>query len=139
RVRTCSGASLALSLAFALCQLPGLAQAQTATAVVPLLSVNLQEAEVDALTEALAEGLHQASARAVRGGRSVRRRLPEAGIAPDCPSDPSCVSQLRTRLEVQALVFVILTKVGTQIQVDPSIYVNEQAEARPALRGPGED
>jgi len=132
-------ASLGLVLGLVLCHLPGLGQAQTQTAVVPLLSVNLQEAEVDALTETLAQGLHQASAHPVRGGRSVRRRLPEAGVAPDCPSDPTCVSQLRARLEVQALVFVILTKVGTHIQVDPSICLTEQAEARPALRGPSED
>jgi hypothetical protein len=126
--------SPALALALALCGLPGLAFSQTA-AVVPLLSVNLQEAEVDALTEALAEGLQAASAQVVRGGRSIRRRLPEGGVAPDCPSDSACALDLLARLEVEALVFVILTKVGAQVQIDPSIWINGQAEARTALRG----
>lgn len=125
----------ALILCLGLLGVPSLAEASRATAVVPLLSVNLEEAEVDRLTEALAQALQQTTGGTVQGGRPVRRRLPEGGLSPDCPADPSCVAQLQTRLEADGLVFVILTQVGARVQVDPSLWLDGRSEPRPALRG----
>lgn len=104
-------------------------------AVVPLVVVNLDADEADTLGRALARGLQDAGAGPVLGGRPVRRRLPDSGVAPDCPAQAPCVADLRDRLEAEALVFVIVSRVGDRLQIDPTVVLEGAGEARPALRG----
>lgn len=114
---------------------PSAASAAEGAAVVPLLVVNLEDEAVDQVTEALARALVDGGAGPVRGGREVRRRLPDEGLSPACPSDPTCLANLRARLEAGPLVFVVLARVGEELQADPTVVIEGEAEARPALKG----
>lgn len=103
-------------------------------AVVPLLVVNLEAPEVDAVGAALARALTHTGAGPVLGGRAVRRRLPDSGLAPDCTARPECVQDVRQRLEADALVFVIVSRVGQQIQIDPTVVIDGAPGPRAAVR-----
>ena len=104
-------------------------------AVVSLLTVNLSVEEADALTARLAEALTMVRGTVVRGGRPVRRLLPEEGLPADCAVSEACIRAVQSSVEAEALVFVVVTRLGTEVQVDPTVVVAGRAEARPAVRG----
>ena len=106
-------------------------------AVVSLLAVNVSVETLDELSERVADALAKASGAVVQGGREVRRRLPDDAVAPNCPALPACIASMRRRLESESLVFVVVTRVGNEIQIDPTLVARGTAvaEARPAVRG----
>ena len=108
-----------------------------AAAVVPLLSVNLTVEQTDALTSRLAAALTDARRAAVFGGRAIRRRLPESGLPLDCAVSAPCLADVRTRVEAEVLVMVVLTRIGDLIQLDPTIVGLDGSQVRPAVRGTG--
>ncbi|MEM7674712.1 MAG: hypothetical protein AAF449_01775, partial [Myxococcota bacterium] len=91
------------------------------------------------LTERLAETLSELRATSVRGGRLVRRLLPEGSIPADCAISEPCQERVRQTLEAERLIFVVATRIGDTIQLDPTVITRSTAESRPALRGRLED
>jgi hypothetical protein len=87
-------------------------------AIIPQLAVNVDDRRVDALTEELAETLHQRLVVDAIGGSDVARRLPSDGLPDDCLAQPACVADLGSRLDADELIFVVLVQVGQDIQVD---------------------
>jgi len=86
--------------------------------VIPQLAVNVDDRRVAALTEELAETLHQRLVVDAIGGADVARRLPSDGLPDDCLVQRACVTDLGTRLDADELLFVVLVQVGQDIQVD---------------------
>nr|MBA3820409.1 hypothetical protein [Deltaproteobacteria bacterium] len=110
------GAALAVVLV-----LPGVAHAERIkVAVVPGLAVNVETARVDAIGQDLADALATELDVDAIGGLEVRRRLPAEGLAADCMTTPSCVSDVATRLGASQLLFVVMvdTGGGTSVQID---------------------
>jgi hypothetical protein len=120
---------LRLSLAVMLLAVPGIASANPVKiAVVPGIAVNLDSARVDALSQDLAEALSTELEVEALGGLEVRRRLPIAGLPPDCVANQACITDVARRLDVQQLLFVVMVDTGTGgvIQVD-STWVDPAA------------
>ncbi len=103
-------------------------------AIIPLVSVNLEPEELDVLTNALANALRQSTGTSVRGGLQVRRLLPEAGLPAECPILDDCVARVRRLLEADFLVFLVMTRLGEHVQIDPTVVFNDRAEARAPVR-----
>jgi hypothetical protein len=106
-------------------------------AVVPSISVNLDAARVDALSQDLAEALHTELDVDAIGGLDVRRLLPPAGLPADCVANQACIDDVAKRLQAQQLLFVVMIDTGTggAIQVD-STWVDaatHQSAPRPAI------
>lgn len=106
-------------------------------AVVPGIAVNLDAARVDALSQDLASALAAELDIDAIGGVEVRRKLPEAGLQPDCVANQACIADVAQRLEVHQLLFVVMIDTGTggAIQVD-STWVDVAAHksaSRPAI------
>jgi hypothetical protein len=105
-------------------------------AVVPSVTVNIDIARVDALSQDLAEALEtQLEVQAI-GGLEVRRLLPQ-GIPADCVASSVCVRDLATRLDVNQLLFVAMVDTGLSgaIQID-SMWVDpatDRRASRPAI------
>ena len=87
-------------------------------AIIPSVAVNLDIAEVDLLTQALAEALVDELDIEAAGGLEVRRQLPVDGLPADCLTTPSCVDALATRLHATQLLFVVMIGTGHSIEVD---------------------
>ena len=121
--------------------LPGAASADPVgrikVAVVPGIAVNLDAARVDALSQDLANALQSELDVDAIGGVEVRRKLPEAGLAPDCVANQTCIADVARRLEATQLLFVVMIDTGTggAIQVD-STWVDpatRKSASRPAI------
>ena len=101
--------------------LPRLAAAERVkVAVVPGIAVNLDTARVDALSQELADALRTVLDIDTIGGLEARRRLPVAGLPPDCVATQACIADVAKRLEAQQLLFVVMVDIGAgnAIQVD---------------------
>ena len=99
----------------------GLATAERLkVAIVPGIAVNLDTARVDALSQDLADGLRSVLDLEIVGGLEVRRRLPIAGLPPDCVALQACIDDVARRLDVQQLLFVVMVDTGSHgtVQVD---------------------
>jgi hypothetical protein len=94
--------------------------APTKVAVVPGLAVNLDASRVDALSQELADALNAELVVEATGGLVVRRALPPEGLAPDCVTTPSCVSDVAKRVGASQLIFVVMVDSGAggSIQID---------------------
>jgi hypothetical protein len=125
-------------LAMLLLALPRLASAdRLKVAVVPGIAVNLDAARVDALSQDLASALVAELDIDAVGGIEVRRKLPEAGLQPDCVANQACIADVARRLGVQQLLFVVMIDTGTggAIQVDSTWVdvVAHKSASRPAI------
>ena len=94
------------------------AESPRRVAIIPQLAVNVDDRRVVALTEELAETLHQRLVVDAIGGVDVSRRLPTEGLPDDCLVQKACVDDLGVRLDADELIFVVLVQVGQDIQVD---------------------
>ena len=106
-------------------------------AVVPSISVNLDAARVDALSQDLAEALRAELDIDTVGGLDVRRLLPAQGLPADCVANQACINDVARRLDAQQLLFVVMIDTGSggAIQVD-STWVDattHQSAPRPAI------
>lgn len=128
-----------LILALLVCAaLPSVARAgRLRVAVVPSISVNLDAARVDALSQDLAEALRAELDIDAIGGLEVRRLLPPAGLPADCVANQVCINDVARRLGAQQLLFVVMIDTGTggAIQVDSTWVdsVTHQSSPRPAI------
>jgi hypothetical protein len=130
-----------LALAVLLLVLPRLASAERVkVAIVPGTAVNLEITRVDALSQDLADALRTELDVETIAGLEVRRRLPDAGLPPDCVVNQACIADVARRLEAQQLLFVVMIDTGTSgaIQVDTTWVdsVNHKSAARPAIQVP---
>ena len=127
-----------LALLVVICALSRVASAdRVKVAVVPGIAVNLDAARVDALSQDLASALASVLDIDAVGGIEVRRKLPEAGLPPDCVANQACIADVAKRLEAQQLLFVVMIDTGTggAIQVD-STWVDPESHksaSRPAI------
>src|SRR5882757_4842761 len=86
--------------------LPSVAHAgRVKVAVVPSISVNLDAARVDALSQDLAEALRTELNIDAIGGLEVRRLLPPQGLPADCVANQACINDVAKRLGAQQLLF----------------------------------
>lgn len=106
-------------------------------AVVPGIAVNLDTARVDTLSQELADGLRSVLDIDTIGGLEVRRRLPSAGLPPDCVAVQACIDDVARRLDAQQLLFVVMVDTGSNgtVQVDTTwIDVpGRKTASRPAI------
>ncbi len=103
------------------CAVPRIAAAdKLRVAVVPGITVNLDAARVDALSQELADALELELDIDAIGGLEVRRQLPPDGIPPDCIATPACVADVAMRVNAPQLLFVVMVDTGTggAIQID---------------------
>jgi hypothetical protein len=127
-----------LILVVVLLALPRIASAgPVKVAVVPSISVNLDAARVDSLSQDLAEALHTELEVEAIGGLDVRRLLPPQGLPADCVANQACITDVARRLGVQQMLFVVMidTGAGGAIQVDSTWVdaVAHQSAPRPAI------
>jgi hypothetical protein len=101
-------------------------------AVVPVFSVNVDTARVDAIGQDLAEALSTALEVEARGGLDVRRQLPPEGLPPDCVTTPACVADVAKRTGAQQLLLVFMAATADGVQVDTTW--SEPATGRQAAR-----
>lgn len=89
-------------------------------AVVPSEAINLDDSNVDALSQDLADALGTELDLEVLGGLAVRRQLPSEGLPDECAVTPSCAAEVARSLEVDELLFLVLVKNGATgaIQID---------------------
>ncbi|HEY8142819.1 MAG TPA: hypothetical protein VIG06_09110 [Kofleriaceae bacterium] len=80
--------------------------------------VNVTPAEAQAMSEALGKALHEKLMVDVIAGAEAARRLPEEGIADNCVVDKACIADIAQRLSADQLLFLVVVKVGTRVQVD---------------------
>ena len=130
-----------LALVVLLLVLPRAARAgRVKVAIVPGTAVNLEITRVDALSQDLADALRTELEVDTIAGLEARRRLPDAGLPPDCVVNEACIADVARRLEAQQLLFVVMIDTGTSgaIQVDTTWVdtVNHKSAARPALQVP---
>lgn len=130
-----------LALVIALAVSPRLASAEhVRVAIVPGTAVNLDATRVDALSQDMADALRTELDVDTIAGLEVRRRLPDAGLPPDCVVNQVCIADVARRLDAQQLLFVVMIDTGTSgaIQVDTTWVdaVRHVSAARPALQVP---
>jgi hypothetical protein len=130
-----------LVLAIVLLALPRIASAERVkVAIVPGTAVNLEITRVDALSQDLADALRTELDVDTIAGLEVRRRLPDAGLPPDCVVNQACIADVARRLEAQQLLFVVMIDTGTSgaIQVDTTWVdsVHHKSAGRPAIQVP---
>ena len=109
-------------------------------AVVPSIAVNLDPARVDTLGRDLADAFASELDVDAVGGLEVRRQLPVDGVAPDCPTVPSCVADVAKRLGASQLLFVVMVDAtgSGAVQIDSTwvdVATGERA-SRPAIDVP---
>jgi hypothetical protein len=99
--------------------------------------VNLGTARVDSLSQELADALRTVLDIDTIGGLEARRRLPAAGLPPDCVATQACIDDVAARLEAQQLLFVVMVDAGAggAIQVDTTWVdvAGKKAVSRPVI------
>ena len=101
-------------------------------AIVPSLSVGIDAARIDALSQELAEALTGALEVDAIGGVEVRRKLPPGGLPAECVATPACAADVARRLDASQILFVVIVDTGGATQLD-STWV-EPASGRAAPR-----
>jgi hypothetical protein len=80
--------------------------------------VNVAPAEGEKISEALGNALHAKLMVDVIAGAEAARRLPEQGVADNCVVDKACIADVAQRLSADQILFLVVVKVGSRIQVD---------------------
>ncbi|HEU5060709.1 MAG TPA: hypothetical protein VFU21_29465 [Kofleriaceae bacterium] len=99
---------------------PGAAGAQPVprVGVAVATGVNIAPGEAQAMSEALGKALHRELRVDVIAGGEAARRLPEEGLADGCVVDRACIADVAQRLSADQLLFLVVVKVGSRVQVD---------------------
>jgi hypothetical protein len=80
--------------------------------------INLAPAEAEKISEALGKALHATLMVDVIAGAEAARRLPEEGVADNCVVDKACMADIAQRLSADQILFLVVVKVGSRVQVD---------------------
>lgn len=86
--------------------------------IVISVTVNIDSAPADDIGAQLAAALVKRLKVDAIGGAEVTRRLPDGGLADECVSTPACIADLGHRLDADQLLFLVVVRVGTDVQVD---------------------
>jgi hypothetical protein len=128
---------LPLAIVIALTGSAGADEVPIRVAVVPGISVNLDTARVDALSQDLAQALSSELLVDAVGGLEVRRLLPPEGLPPDCVTTPACTADVAKRTNATQLLFVVMVDSGAggSIQIDTTWVdpASGQSASRPAI------
>ena len=82
--------------------------------------VNISREQAEAIGAALGDGLRDALVIDVIAGAHAARRLPPDGVGELCVTRPDCVRDVAARLDADDLLFVVIVKLGSRVQVDPT-------------------
>lgn len=100
--------------------------------VVVSTGVNLtEEARVD-LSARVGEALSRELVVDVTAGREVARRLEPNAPGPECYLDRTCQAGVAARLDVEQLLVLLATRIGTRLQIEPTWI--EVASGRAVVR-----
>jgi hypothetical protein len=106
-------------------------------AIVPAISVGLDAAKVDALSQDMADALSNELVVDAVGGLEIRRQLPAEGVPADCVATPTCTADVARRLNASQLLFVVMVDAGAggAVQVDTTWVepATGRSVARPAI------
>jgi len=80
--------------------------------------VNVAPAEAQAMSEALGKALHGKLMVDIIAGGEAARRLPEEGVPDGCIVDKACIADIAQRLSADQLLFLVVVRVGSRIQID---------------------
>ena len=121
------GAVAAAAVALAAAGAPRLARAEQAgrdqaprVGVAVSVRVNVEPAEAEAVADALGRALRETLVVDVIAGAEAARRLPPDGLPESCVIEKPCVKDVAQRLAADELLFLVVVKVGSRIQVDPT-------------------
>lgn len=109
--------------------------------VVVSTRVNVTVDEADALADKLGAALRKQLIVDPIAGPEVTRRLAELKMPEDCVAQPDCVSEVARRLDADELLFLVVVRVGTTVQID-STWVqvaSGRAVSRDAIIIQGDD
>lgn len=79
--------------------------------------VNVPEAESKAIALELATALRARFDAEIIAGDPVRNKLP-ARVPEDCVSDAACIGEVGDRVGADQLLFLVMVRVGTKVQID---------------------
>ncbi len=96
------------------------AQVDRRIGVVVSVRVNVNADEARALADQLASGLSAELPVDVVSGAETERRLPQGGLPDECVADAPCRVDLGRRLDADELLFLVIVRMGEQVQIDPT-------------------
>ncbi|HTM20582.1 MAG TPA: hypothetical protein VL172_08750 [Kofleriaceae bacterium] len=88
--------------------------------IVVSTAVNVTADQARALADSMGQALTDELGVEVIAGAETERRLPAGGLAEECVAKPECRSDLGRRLDADELLFLVVIKVGDEIQIDPT-------------------
>lgn len=112
------------------------AEASPRIGVIVAISVNTTAEEANEVATGLAAALQSELIVDVISGDEVARRLPDGGLSDVCVLDPACIRTAGDRLGTDQLLILAIVKVGTRLQVDPTVVDVQTGAAvsRPAIQ-----
>ncbi len=80
--------------------------------------VNVTPEDADQMAAALGEALETRLGVVATAGPEARRRMPLDGLPESCAGDAGCRADLAQRLNADELLFLVIVRVGAQVQID---------------------
>lgn len=96
------------------------AQVDRRIGVVVSVRVNVDAAEARALSDQLAKGLSAELPVDMVSGAETERRLPPGGLPDECVANAPCRVDIGRRLDADELLFLVIVRMGDQLQIDPT-------------------
>ncbi|MFO0724401.1 MAG: hypothetical protein U1E65_11495 [Myxococcota bacterium] len=103
------------AILWALCSFPAWAEPTIAVITHPV--VNVPDEESGRLASEIAQVLQKRYNARFISGREVTNKLP-TNLADDCAVQPSCTRDLGQKLGAEQLLFLVMVRVGTKVQID---------------------
>ncbi len=103
--------------------------------IVVATRVNVTDGEGDGLSVQLADALRSDLQVDIIAGAEARRRLPPGGLPEDCVARRKCVRDVAERLDADQLLFLVMVRLGSRLQIDSTWVGGDGAGAasRPAI------
>ena len=100
------------------------------------VAVNVTELESDLLTDDLGKALSARFDVTVVSGEAARAKLPPDGLPETCLAETECLGQTAAALGVDKLLLLVAVRVGSDIQVDATLYdaKTKKSETRPTVK-----
>lgn len=94
--------------------LPAVAEARPVVGIVPHPVVNVEQAERDEIARELGVALSR------HYDVSLAKSAPPPGLPDDCVGQPACVQNVGQKMGADQLLFVVMVRVGSRLQIDPT-------------------
>lgn len=120
RVHRLTASITAVAVAAAVVAVSGTAAAEEPRriGIVVSTTVNVTEAEADAIASELGAALSSALPVDIIAGGETRRRLPPDGLPDECIARAECRTDLGDRLDASELLLIVVVKIGERVQID---------------------